>query len=427
MDWDNDTDKDLIVGENNGNIRYYQNIGTASNPSLHYVGLMQAGGLTIDVGDYSTTFINDWNADGLPDLLAGESDGVINFFRNTGTLTNPVLGAGMLLNLAAGGNIDVGYRSAPVVADFNGDGLKDLISGEMNGKLYYYQNNGTNANPLLAAGVYVQTGSLQASTPGTSRPAIIDWNNDGHMDLVVGSYDARLKRFNWAATTPPAPTADVALVGSYLVPASGGTINYTVTVNNGTSSTVNFDGWAQLQMSNYTWMDLFSRPDLSLAPGGSLYKALSLYIPASWSAGYYYYHGYVGNYSTLQVYATDYFYFAKNYTGDGPIVEEFSFTPWEDESTPAVNLQVPQRPVISASPNPFNPTTTISFDLVEEGAVRISVYNMAGQQVAQLVNAGYPAGRHQVTWEASHLPAGVYVVALDAGHYHTAQKVTLIK
>ncbi len=427
MDWDNDTDKDLIVGEYNGNIRYYQNIGTASNPSLHYVGIMQAGGLTIDVGDYSTTCVNDWNADGLPDLLAGESDGVINYYRNVGTLTNPVLGAGTLLNLAAGGSIDVGYRSAPVVADFNSDGLKDLVSGEVNGKLYYYQNNGTNANPLLAAGVYLQTGTLQVTTAGTSRPAVIDWNNDGHMDLVVGSYDARLRRFNWAVTTPPAPTADVALVGSYMVPASGGSINYNLTVNNGTSSTVNFDGWAQIKQPNYTWMDLFNRSGLSLTPGGSLIKSLSLYIPASWASGMYYYYGYVGNYATMQVYSSDNFYFYKSTTGDGPMVEEFSFTPWEDETNPALMPQGPARPEITASPNPFNPTTTINFELVEEGAVRISIYNMAGQQVAQLVNAGYPAGSHQITWDASHLPAGVYVVALDAGRNHTARTITLLK
>jgi hypothetical protein len=55
------------------------------------------------------------------------------------------------------------------------------------------------------------------------------------------------------------------------------------------------------------------------------------------------------------------------------------------------------------------------------------VYNISGQQVAELANTCYPAGNHQITWDASYLPAGVYVVALDAGQYHTAQKVTLVK
>jgi len=149
-------------------------------------------------------------------------------------------------------------------------------------------------------------------------------------------------------------------------------------------------------------------------------------VPSTWAAGYYYYYGYVGNHTLLQIYSSDYFYFYKTTTGDGPLVDEFSFSPWDDE-TPAVNVQIPQRPEIAAFPNPFNPATTISFDLIEDGAVKISVFNISGQQVAELVNPSYPAGTHQVTWDASHLPAGVYLVALDAGHYHTAQKVTLLK
>jgi hypothetical protein len=425
VDWDNDGDKDLIVGENNGNVRYYQNIGTPSVPNLHYVGLMQAGGVTIDVGDYSTPCVTDWNGDGLLDLLVGESDGVINLYLNQGTATNPVLRDMGLLN-AGGATLDVGYRSAPAVADFNGDGVKDLISGEMNGKVYYYHNSGTNANPVLDAGVYLQNGALQVSTISTSRPALIDWNNDGHMDFVLGSYDARLKRFNWAATTLPAPSCDVNLTSSYMVPAAGGRINYTMTANNGSSSTVNFDIWSQIQQPNYTWMEVLLRTGNSLAPGASLSRSLTMQVPSTWASGIYYYYGYVGNHANLQVYSSDYFYFYKNTTGDGPTVDEFSFTPWEDE-IPAVNVQVPQRPEIAAYPNPFNPTTTINFDLIEEGAVKISVYNISGQQVAELVNTSYPAGSHQITWDASYLPAGVYLMALDAGHYHTAQKVTLLK
>jgi hypothetical protein len=337
-----------------------------------------------------------------------------------------MLRSGTLLTLGVGGNVDVGYRSAPAIADFNGDAVKDLISGEMNGKVYYYHNSGTNANPVLAAGVYLQTGTLQVTTAGTSRPAIIDWNNDSHMDIVLGSYDARLKRLNWAATTAPAPSCDLALSSSYIVPASGGTLNYTTTINNGSASTVNFDFWSQVQQPNYTWMNLLVRTGLSLAPGSNLIRNMVLQVPASWVTGYYYYYGFVGNYTSLQVFAQDYFYFYKTTTGDGPIVDEFSFTPWEEE-TPAVNVQIPLRPEIAAYPNPFNPTTTINFDLIAEGAVKISVYNISGQQVAELVNTSYPAGSHQVTWDASHLPAGIYLVALDAGHYHTAQKVTLLK
>jgi hypothetical protein len=174
-------------------------------------------------------------------------------------------------------------------------------------------------------------------------------------------------------------------------------------------------------------MDLIVRGGLSLAPGGSFFRNLSMNVPGSWASGYYYYYGYVGNYNVLQIASTDYFYFYKSTTGDGPIVEEFYHSPWGEDEIPSVRAELPQWPEISAWPNPFNPTTTINFDLIEDASVKISVYNVTGQQVAELVNASYPAGSHQITWDASGLPAGVYIVALDAGRFHTAQKVTLLK
>ena len=65
-------------------------------------------------------------------------------------------------------------------------------------------------------------------------------------------------------------------------------------------------------------------------------------------------------------------------------------------------------------PNPFNPATTISVELPEAAVVSLRVFNVMGQQVAQLANGNYPAGYHQVTFDASKLSSGLYIARFEA-------------
>ncbi len=78
-------------------------------------------------------------------------------------------------------------------------------------------------------------------------------------------------------------------------------------------------------------------------------------------------------------------------------------------------------------PNPFNPTTTIGFYLPKSTEVRIGVYNVVGQQVGQLIDERLSAGDHTVTWNASDLPSGVYIVQMEASGSVNTRKITLIK
>jgi hypothetical protein len=78
-------------------------------------------------------------------------------------------------------------------------------------------------------------------------------------------------------------------------------------------------------------------------------------------------------------------------------------------------------------PNPFNPTTQIRFALSQSQQVSLSVYNMAGQRVAQLVNSTLNAGRHQVTFDAQGLSSGVYFYRLITNDQVITRKMMLIK
>ncbi|GAB5408338.1 MAG: hypothetical protein BalsKO_07030 [Balneolaceae bacterium] len=78
-------------------------------------------------------------------------------------------------------------------------------------------------------------------------------------------------------------------------------------------------------------------------------------------------------------------------------------------------------------PNPFNPTTTINYSVENSGAVMLSVYNLMGQKVAELVNETKASGSYNVTWNASQAASGMYYYRLEAGGQVLIRKMTLIK
>jgi hypothetical protein len=78
-------------------------------------------------------------------------------------------------------------------------------------------------------------------------------------------------------------------------------------------------------------------------------------------------------------------------------------------------------------PNPFNPTTTISFTLAKPGKVTVEVFNSAGQRVETLANASMSAGVHSVAWNASKHAAGMYFYTVKSGDFSRTMKMTLLK
>jgi hypothetical protein len=78
-------------------------------------------------------------------------------------------------------------------------------------------------------------------------------------------------------------------------------------------------------------------------------------------------------------------------------------------------------------PNPFNPQTTIRFDIAQATPVRLRVFNAMGQQVATLAEGTYAPGTHEVTFDASALPSGVYVYRIEAGAFQAMRTMVLLK
>ncbi len=97
------------------------------------------------------------------------------------------------------------------------------------------------------------------------------------------------------------------------------------------------------------------------------------------------------------------------------------------KSGPETLTTVPIRISAVASPNPFNPTTTVSFTLPEASDVRMEVYNLVGQKVAMLAEGPYAAGTHRVSFDGRNLPSGLYFSRLTAGNTTTLCRMLLAK
>jgi hypothetical protein len=78
-------------------------------------------------------------------------------------------------------------------------------------------------------------------------------------------------------------------------------------------------------------------------------------------------------------------------------------------------------------PNPFNPTTTIKYSISKDGFVKLSIYNLLGEEVTTLVNSEQKAGRHEVNFDASKLSSGVYLYRVESNNFISIKKMVLVK
>ena len=78
-------------------------------------------------------------------------------------------------------------------------------------------------------------------------------------------------------------------------------------------------------------------------------------------------------------------------------------------------------------PNPFNPTTTIKYQIQELSFVTIKVYDLLGNEIETLVNEQKPTGSYEITWYEEQLTSGVYFYRLQAGSFVETKKMVLMK
>lgn len=178
--------------------KLYKNIGTRTSPKFEARDAGSGSPYTqqfqiADAVRQNALRSIDWNGDGKLDLIAGDTDGFIWFFRNTTNEKFPVFAAGKKI-YAAEKPIRVygewnearaaGY-ARPEICDWNNDGRKDLLVADGRGWLFLYLNEG-NREPELGPGIRVRANGKPID--GTARGSVLvcDWNNDGKKDIIFG-------------------------------------------------------------------------------------------------------------------------------------------------------------------------------------------------------------------------------------------------
>lgn len=193
VDWNNDGLQDLVTGEGGAigtvapaKVRVYLNRGTEAQPVFKDFFYVQAAGqdLTLTPEGCMGCFprVVDWDEDGRQDLLVGVSDGTVRIYMNIADNNNPSFDAGKNLKVGpdAAIDLDVGKRPTPIVVDWNNDGMLDIVSGAWDGYIHIFYNCGCGGSvpprfttTFTAVGLIVQESGRDLMVPGTRSSPVV--------------------------------------------------------------------------------------------------------------------------------------------------------------------------------------------------------------------------------------------------------------
>jgi hypothetical protein len=195
LDLDGDGDLDLIVGNRRGELRSFQN--DPENGSDRW-NLMDENFLEYSGGANAAPVFADVDSDGDKDLLVGNESGSVLFWENRGTPEFPEF----FRDPRPMNGVTSGRNSIPAIYDVNQDGRADLLLGNFGGnmRLYLQEANGTGFRFRLYHRRF-----LDLDVGLGAVPVFADFNNDQQNELVVGSDGGRLIEFRPADATQDTP------------------------------------------------------------------------------------------------------------------------------------------------------------------------------------------------------------------------------
>ncbi|CAE8640100.1 unnamed protein product [Polarella glacialis] len=195
VDWDGDGDIDLLVGNSDGRIQFFERTADAA--------LVERTGSSnpvdgIDVGSFAAPFAVDWDEDGDIDLIVSDVYRHIFFFERNADAS--------LIERTGSSNpfdgIDVGGNAAPCAVDWDGDGDIDLLASNSDGRIQFFERS-ANASLIERTGSSNPFDGIDVGW--NAAPCAVDWDEDGDIDLLVGNQDGRIFFFE--------RTADAKLIG----------------------------------------------------------------------------------------------------------------------------------------------------------------------------------------------------------------------
>jgi len=251
------------------------------------------------------------------------------------------------------------------------------------------------------------------------------------------------------------------------IPPTGGSFQYDIAIADTTPVGGSFDAWIEATLPNGSTLEILSREEISITPGETINRLdVVQNVPANAPSGNYTYTLIIGQHDCQYAWVQDSFSFSKLSQWDYPVYDggqdslafvgarhasplhgdSWLLTGFFDELSdemqhPTASGGAPSAPStldVSISPNPFNPTTTISFDLPVASFVELTVYNITGRNVGAQAFVGarhasplhggqYQPGNYTITFDGSGLPSGIYFVRLEAERISSVKKMVLLK
>jgi len=408
VDIDSDGDKDMFISvlyssQNLNNFAFYRNDGTPQ--TANYQRVTDDYLNNVDVGGNSNIVFEDLDADGDFDLIIGNDVPVkLGIYENAGTASNPayVLKTDSLPLHSTSFN----FNYSPAFADVDNDGDKDLLLGSyIKDSIWFYRNTGTASNYNFT---FVGTArSIGIDSVGqSSTPVFVDIDNDNDFDLFIGASNGRIfyyentgtpSVFNFTLRTAFYNSIDI---GDEAIPRftdfdgdgdfdlfigkQSGTIRYYR--NDGTASVPNFVlisneflGINVHQNSCPGFADIDNDNDKDLFVGNI-------------KGGIYFYQN--NKFSSVN---------ENNFS----VISNFN--------------------LFQNYPNPFNPETVIGYEIFYNSFVELSVYDIQGKKIADLVGKNQLPGKYSVKFSSENLAAGVYFYALNVNGKIKTQKMLCIK
>ena len=311
------------------------------------------------------------------------------------------------------------------MVDANNDGRKDLLVGRADGTLMLYLNVNTDDDPQFDGGTLLQVGEpgskINIDVGSRATGTVVNWNNDGKSDLAVGALDGKLRIYINEGTTG----WDFRTV----LYAQDDGLDLVVPTIRSSPHVVDLDddgkkdlltGNTEGQLLLYTNVGSDEVPTFS---GYAIVEADSVPIDLSGSARSRPFVCDWNNDDVLDVLIGGSDGLVHLYRG----VDVYSGVSWEERSPPFETARL-----LAAYPNPFNPSVIIPFMLFEPRHVQLSVYSPMGRRIVLLADRVYDEGQHSAKWrgvddEGRGVPSGVYFVRLESDGQIQTGKIVLLK
>ncbi len=239
VDWNGDDELDLVLGLADGRVQLWTNVNTSQLPIFDVPRYLQVAGeasapstqpststdvpdcgcgtkktpqtatpqsaaepvaaaapADLDVGFRASIAVVDWDNDGQFDLVVGNADGRVQVYLFSHA-EGIDLELSHVVQLGAGTLVVPGGLTSIDVVDINGDGRKDLVVGNGEGRLFAYLNDGWDSTPRFTHGYELRADGEPIDLPGNarSRTVVVDYDHDGQVDLIVGAADGSVRLY----------------------------------------------------------------------------------------------------------------------------------------------------------------------------------------------------------------------------------------